>query len=295
MQLGKKSKATDIYEKVRGDFGHEAEETRPVSHAATSSVLAGDKTSLPHVPPATDREPIHITVFETISAKLSREGALKSFEIKGDLKLRISDPSFTKIKLELTANPTHGAQFRTHPNVDKALFTKEKAIQPKDTSKPFPVYNSIGVLRWRVAGSDDTEILPITFTVWVNRGSETTSVTVEYELTGSDSLQDVIVTIPFGTVEPIVTSFDATYEVTGDSIDWNIGFVDDSNPSGSFEFESSDSNGDENEFFPMSVRFSKPTPSVDVSVLAVSLLEMEGELVNFSKDIKSIAEGYLIE
>src|SRR5438034_1892252 len=125
MQLGKKSKTTDIYEKVRGDFGHEAEETRQVSHAPTSSVPAGDKTSLPHVPPATDREPIHIAVSETISAKLSREGALKSFEIKGDLKLRISDPSFTKIKLELTANPSHGAQFRTHPNVDKALFAKE--------------------------------------------------------------------------------------------------------------------------------------------------------------------------
>jgi len=295
MQLGKKSKTTDIYEKVRGDFGHEAEKTPLVSAPPTSSVPAADKTSSPHVPPATDRDPIHVTVSETISAKLSREGALKSFEVKGDLQLRISDPSFTKIKLDLTANPTHGAQFRTHPNVDKALFTNEKAIQLKDTSKRFPVNNSIGVLRWRVAGSDNTDILPITFTVWVNRGSESTTVTVEYELTGSDIIEDVIVTIPFGAVEPTVTSFDAIYEVTGDSIDWNIGHVGNSNPSGSFEFESSDSNGDENEFFPMSVKFNKSTPFVEVAVLAVSLLEMGGEDVSFSKDVRSIADGYLIE
>ncbi|KMU80973.1 coatomer subunit delta [Coccidioides immitis RMSCC 3703] len=209
--------------------------------------------------------------------------------------LRISDQSFTKLKLDLKANPTHGAQYRTHPNVDKALFTNSKTIQLKDTSKRFPANNSIGVLRWRVASSDDADLLPITFTAWINKGSDSTTVTVEYELSGSESLKDVVVTIPFQTVEPSISSFDAVYEVTGDSIDWNIGNVDDSNNSGSFEFESNNPDGDENEFFPMTVRFNKPSPFVDVDVLGVSLVEMEGEGVNFSKDVKCIAEGYMIE
>lgn len=292
MQLGKKSKATDIYEKVRGDLGPEEEESSPL--------VTETSTPVPEAPSArqsltADREPIHVTIAETISATLTREGALKAFEVKGDLQLRITDPSFTKLRLDLQANPTHGAQFRTHPNVDKALFTSSSAIQLKDTSKRFPANNSIGVLRWRVASSaDNAEILPITFTVWVNKGSDSTTVTVEYELTGSDSLRDVVVTIPYGTTEPAVSSFDAVYEVSGDSIDWNLGIVDESNPSGSFEFEST-GDGDENEFFPMNVRFSKSQPFVDVDVLDVSLLEMEGESAGFSKDIRSVAENFLIE
>lgn len=292
MQLGKKSKATDIYEKVRGDLGPEVEESSPLVGSEVS-------TPMPEVPSAreslaVDREPVNITIAETISATLTREGALKSFEVKGDLQLRITDPSFTKLRLDLKANPTHGAQFRTHPNVDKALFTSSSTIQLKDTSKRFPANNAIGVLRWRVASSaDNAEVLPITFTVWVNKGSDSTTVTVEYELTGSDSLQDVVVTIPYGETEPAVSSFDAVYEVSGDSLDWNLGAVDEANPSGSFEFESTDA--DEDVFFPMSVRFTKSQPFVDVDVLDVALLEMEGESTAYSKDVRSVAENFLIQ
>jgi hypothetical protein len=293
MQLGKKSKATDIYEKVRGDLGPGIEESSPLVTPQASTPVqepASARESL-----TADRESIHVTIAETISATLTREGALKSFEVKGDLQLRITDPAFTKLRLDLRANPTQGAQFRTHPNVDKALFTSTSAIQLKDTTKRFPANNAIGVLRWRVASSaDNAEILPITFTVWVNKGSDTTTVTVEYELTGTDSLRDVVVTIPYGASEPAVASFDAVYEVSGDSLDWNLGVVDESNPSGSFEFEST-GDGDENEFFPMSVRFTKTQPFVDVDVLDASLLEMEGESAGFSKDIRSVAENFLIE
>ncbi|KAJ5676704.1 Clathrin adaptor mu subunit C-terminal [Penicillium maclennaniae] len=291
MQLGKKSKATDIYEKVRGDLGPELEESSPLVTETSTPVqeIASARQSL-----TSDRDPVQVTIAETISATLTREGALKSFEVKGDLQLRITDPAFTKLRLDLQAVPTHGAQFRTHPNVDKALFTSTSAIQLKDTSKRFPANNAIGVLRWRVASSaDNADILPITFTVWVNKGSDSTTVTVEYELTGSDSLRDVVVTIPYGSEEPAVSSFDAVYEVSGDSIDWNLGAVDESNPSGSFEFESTD--GDEDQFFPMNVRFTKTQPFVDVDVLSASLLEMDGEGTSFSKDVRSVAENYLIE
>ncbi|KAF7117377.1 hypothetical protein CNMCM5793_006279 [Aspergillus hiratsukae] len=294
MQLGKKSKTTDIYEKVRGDLGPEAEESSPLVTPQISTPV--EKAPSARASLSADREPIHITIAETISAKLTREGAMKSFEVKGDLQLRITDPSFTKVKLDLLANPTHGAQFRTHPNVDKAVFTNTSAIQLKDLTKRFPANNSIGVLRWRVAssGSENADILPITFTVWVNKGSDSTTVTVEYELTGSDTLRDVVVSVPFGATEPTVSSFDAVYEVSGDSLDWNIGTVDETNASGSFEFESA-GDGDENEFFPMNVRFSKANPFVEVDVTDVSLLEMEGESTGFSKDVRSIAEGYVIE
>jgi coatomer subunit delta len=267
MQLGKKSKTTDMFERVRGDLGPEAEESAPlVSQSSVAPELPSARDST-----AIDREPIHITVAEQIIARLSREGTLKSFEVKGDLQLRVSDPSLTKVKLDLIAEASHGAQFKTHPNVDRALFNSSKAIQTKDPSRGFPPNISVGVLRWNFkAKSDDSEILPITFTVWVNRGSgDSYSITVEYELTGGDALKDVAVTIPFSTTEPHVSSFDANYEVAGDSLEWTIGNVDEENSSGAFEFEAQAD--DENEFFPMSVRFAKTTPfmGVDVSILAV--------------------------
>ena len=265
MQLGKKSKTTDMFEKVRGDLGTAAEESAPlVSHSQPAA--QADKAPSARVSTSLDREAIHVTIAESITARLSREGSMNSFSVKGDLQLRIADSSLTKVKLDLTANATHNAQFRTHPNVDKALFNNAKAVQLKDPSKGFPANQSVGVLRWSASAAADTpNVLPITFTVWVNKGSdESWNVMVEYELTGNDSLRDVSVTIPYATSEPAVSSFDAVYEVSGDSLDWTIGSVDASNSSGAFEFEAQAE--DEGGFFPMSVRFGKSKPFVDVDV-----------------------------
>ncbi len=263
MQLGKKSKTTDMLDRVREDLGVSSEESAPLVSNSKPTVSA---PKLPEARTSLDRDAIHVAINETISAKLSREGTLNSFNVKGDIHLRVSDSSLTSLKLGLIANATNGAQFRTHPNVDKAIFTNSKVIQLKDTSRGFPVNNAVGVLRWSVSAPAETpDVLPITFTVWVNKGSDDTyTVTVEYELTGGDSLSDVVVTIPFSTSEPVVSSFDAVYEVSGDSISWNIGPVDESSSSGSFEFEAQAE--DDSEFFPMKVKFMKSKPFVDVDV-----------------------------
>lgn len=265
MQLGKKSKTTDMFERVRGDLGAEAEEPASAPLVPNNPTQAPAEQA-PRASTSLDRDAIHVTIAETINAKLSREGSLNSLEIKGDLQLKISDATLTKVKLDLVANASHGVQFRTHPNVDKGVFNSSKAVQMSNLSKGFPVNNSVGVLRWRATPKvDDTSALPITFTVWVNRGSDDTyNITVEYELTGGDSLKDVIVTMPFATSEPAVSSHDAQYSVTGDSLEWNIGQVDEDNATGSFEFEAEA--GDENEFFPMAVKFGKTKPFIDVDV-----------------------------
>ncbi|KXH30891.1 adaptor complexes medium subunit family protein [Colletotrichum simmondsii] len=290
MQLGKKSKTTDMFERVRGEMGAEVDDTPLVT---PTPAHVPEPAAESRVSSTLDRDAIHIVVNEAISAKLSREGALNSLAISGDLNLRISDPSLTKVKLNLTANASHGAQFRTHPNVDKNLFNSSKTIQMSNTARGFPTNQSVGVLRWRAtAKADDTSACPITFTVWINKDADKYNMTVEYELTGGDTLKDVSVIIPYQASEPVVSSFDASYEVSGDSLEWNIGTVSDENPSGSFEFEAE--TNDENDFFPMTVRFSKTSPFIDVDVTTVSLIE-EDEEVTFSKEIKSHADNFLIE
>ena len=265
MQLGKKSKTTNMYEQVRGDLGPEADVSTPLVPTPTTTAPAA---SAPVRPSAShDREAIHITIAESISARLSREGSLESFEVKGDLQLRISDPSLTQIKLNLAIGDSRGAQLTAHPKVDKNVFKNQRVIQLADTSRGgFPSNNPIGVMRWKASPkAGDVSDAPITFTVWVNdAGGNTWNVTVEYEWTGGDPLKDVVVTIPYQTSEPAVSSFDAVYEVSGDSLDWNIGAVDDDNATGSFEFEAQAES--DSEFFPMSARFTKTKPYVDIDV-----------------------------
>ncbi|KAK6429222.1 coatomer subunit delta [Oleoguttula sp. CCFEE 5521] len=292
MQLGKKTKNTSMFDQVRSDMGPEAEANTPLAGVPAPTVQ-------PSLPPASrpaassDKEPIQITIAETLSAKFSREGALESFEVKGDLQLRISDPSLTQVKLSLSVGDTKNAQLNAHPKVDKAVFKSENAVQLTDTSKGFPANNSIQVVRWRLSAKpDDVPDPPIKFTVWTSELSANTySITVEYELTGGAPLKDVTVSIPYTTSEPSVTSFDAIYEVSGDSIDWTIGDIDDSNASGSFEFEASA--GSEADFFPMAVRFAMGRPWVEVDVGSVELIG-GGEEVGFGKDVKCVADGYLI-
>ncbi|RYN44097.1 Coatomer subunit delta [Alternaria arborescens] len=289
MQLGKKNKTNNMYEQVTGEQAPAEEEPlvapKPSAPAAVAPASARQSTS-------TDREAVHITTNETISARLDREGLLKSFEVKGEMQLKITDPSFTQVKLDLATGDTRGAQLMTHPKVDKTVFRNDKVIQLADTSKGFPSNMGIGVMKWKLAPRpDDISDPPITFRVWVEDSGNMYNITVEYELTGGDSLKDVTVTIPYQTDEPNVSSFDAVYEVSGDSIEWNIGAVDEANSSGSFEFEAQA--GSDSEFFPMNVRFSKATPFVDVDVSSVTLLAM-GQDISFSKDVKSVAENYII-
>jgi hypothetical protein len=185
--------------------------------------------------------------------------------VKGEMQLKITDASFTQVKLDLATGDTRGAQLMTHPKVDKTVFRNDKVIQLADTSKGFPSNMGIGVMKWKLAPRpDDISDPPITFRVWVEDSGNMYNITVEYELTGGDSLKDVTVTIPYQTDEPNVSSFDAVYEVSGDSIEWNIGAVDEANSSSSFEFEAQA--GSDSEFFPMNIRFSKSTPFVDVDV-----------------------------
>lgn len=266
MQLGKKSKTTDMFERVRGEMGAEIDDSPLVTPApAAPSQVAEHRAST-----TMDRDAIHIIVNESITANLSREGAVNSISVNGDLTLRISDPSLTRIQLGLTANASHGVQFRTHPKVDRNTFNKSKIIQMANTGQGFPVNNSVGVLRWRATPkADDTSACPITFTVWINKDSDKYNMTVEYELTGGDALKDVSVLIPYQAAEPVVSSFDATYDLMGDMLEWTIGSVDDENASGSFEFEAEAN--DENDFFPMTVRFHKTSPYVDVDVRSLVL------------------------
>ena len=51
--------------------------------------------------------------------------------------------------------------FKTHPNVDKKLFTSESVIGLKNPDKSFPINNDVGVLKWRLQTTDEA-LIPLT-------------------------------------------------------------------------------------------------------------------------------------
>jgi coatomer subunit delta len=88
-----------------------------------------------------------------------REGGLKSMELKGDMNLQITDSSQAQIKIVLNSPSVDfgsDLQFKQHPKVAK--FGEERVIALADSSKKFPVGQSIAVLRWRYAGKDESYV-----------------------------------------------------------------------------------------------------------------------------------------
>ena len=90
-----------------------------------------------------------------------REGGVNSLEVKGDMSLHVSDDTLARIRLSVAPPPSGvGAevQFKQNPNLAKVQAQKERVVALKDPSRPFPVNQPLGVLKWRYSGKDETYV-----------------------------------------------------------------------------------------------------------------------------------------
>ena len=81
--------------------------------------------------------------------------------LKGEMLLQVSDAADAKIKLLLAPFESELAselQFKQHPNVAKFGPSGDRIIALKDPSKSFPVNMSLGVLKWRYDGKDESYV-----------------------------------------------------------------------------------------------------------------------------------------
>jgi coatomer subunit delta len=83
-------------------------------------------------------------------------------EFKGVMNLQISDAAFAHLRLTLPPPSTdfggNTLQFNQHPNVAKFVPGQERVVALKDPSRAFPVGQSLTVLRWRYAGTDESNV-----------------------------------------------------------------------------------------------------------------------------------------
>jgi hypothetical protein len=108
---------------------------------------------------------IQLTVDEKVVVSMNRDGGLESMEVKGDLTLLITEPGMGKVTLPLRMGENPGFQFKTHPNINKQLFSAESTLGLKDPSKAFPTGSALGVLKWRLATTEES-LVPLLINCW---------------------------------------------------------------------------------------------------------------------------------
>ena len=93
---------------------------------------------------------------------LLRDGGVQSIELKGDMNLQVTDPAQAHLQITLASPSTDfggsSLQFKQHPHVAKFIPGKPRVVALKDSSRPFPVGQSLAVLKWRYAGTDESNV-----------------------------------------------------------------------------------------------------------------------------------------
>ncbi|CAN6669612.1 coatomer subunit delta [Trichomonascus vanleenenianus] len=290
LQLGKKK--TGGLDALRSEVG----EASPLMSAPAPRAAQAPPRAAPAAPTV---EGIEVSVVEQLSITLSRDGSVKSSDVKGNLQLHVGDPSLARIKL-LSNVKGPDSLYKTHPNVDKAEFGRSRAIGLKDASRPFPA-TQVSVLRWKLHGDADNDTyVPILFSCWLNRTDKSFfEVTIEYELNSkfTEPLKDVRVHIPLPTNNAHVTDPTLLWEQYDEHIVWTIPEVQPGGDStGSFSFTAEADL--EEEFFPMQVAFEVTDAlstfgGVDVEDV-VSAGDGE-ESMPFKKTVSIVTEKYIIE
>lgn len=286
MQLGKSQRTNQFLESLKAEGEVIVEDVQPVVGQSRSSV-----------PLATD--PITITVEEKLTVVLKRDGGLNNLELQGTLALQIlqKEDGFIQVQIETGAN--NGFQFKTHPNINKELFSNENLLGLKDPSRPFPAGPTgdalgVGLLKWRMQSADEA-LVPLSINCWPSISGGETFVNIEYEASKMFELQNVVISIPLPALRdpPTVNQVDGDwrYDSRRSVLEWTLLLIDNSNSSGSMEFVVPKS--DPSTFFPIDVGFTAARTFCDVKVTNV-LPTKGGPSPKFAYRTQMITENYQV-
>ncbi|KAF5296052.1 hypothetical protein FQA39_LY12674 [Lamprigera yunnana] len=224
-----------------------------------------------------DIDGVHLKQEEKLIIKMGRDGGVQQFELLGLITLHIGDEKWGRIRVQLKNQDQHSVQLQTHPNVDKELFKLRSQIGLKQPNKPFPLHTDVGVLKWRLQGTDEN-LVPLLINCWPSEvGDGSCDVNIEYELTHLDlELVDVNISIPLPIgCNPLVGECDGTYthEAKRNQLIWSLPIIDASNKTGSFEFSAP--RATPNDFFPLNVVFNSKSTYAQIKITEVLLVDDE--------------------
>ncbi|XP_059653590.1 coatomer subunit delta-like isoform X2 [Cornus florida] len=287
MQLGKTQRTNQFLESLKAEGEVILEDVRPSASQSTQSRSAA--------PPPTD--PVTLTVEEKLNVILKRDGGVNNFDVQGTLSLQIlnQEDGLIQVQIETRGNPD--ILFKTHPNINKELFSNENILGLKDPSRPFPTGQSgegVGLLKWRMQSVDES-VVPLTINCWPSVSGNETYVSIEYEASSMFELQNVVILVPLPALReaPSVRQIDGEwrYDSRNSILEWSILLIDNSNRSGSMEFVVPPA--DSSTFFPISVRFSAANTFSDLKVANILPLR-GGPSPKFSQRTLLSTENYQV-
>ena len=282
MQLGKgKLGRRDILESLKA----EGEVLEDISSGAAAAAA-------PHPPPS---EPVFITVEEKVTVALNKDGGLEGMEVTGAMSLTVAPDIDACVRVQLSGEPLPGYQFKTHPNIDKALFGESNALGLKDPARSFPSGAPLGVLKWRYQTVEESQV-PITINCWPSVSGGQSYVNIEYESNAQFDLQDVQIAVPLPALgaAPVVNSCDGDwkFDARKSAWIWTIELIDKDNSEGSAEFIVPAT--DASAFFPITVSFKAPRTLCDIKVEGVFGAQ-DGQPVKYGTSTSLITDSYTIE
>ncbi|KAH7545996.1 hypothetical protein FEM48_Zijuj01G0154100 [Ziziphus jujuba var. spinosa] len=249
MQLGKSQRTNQFLESLKAEGEVILEDVQPKARQSRSAA-----------PPLTD--PVTLIVEEKLNVTLKRDGGVSNFDVQGTLSLQILNQEDAHIQVQIETGGNPGILFKTHPNMNKELFSNENILGLKDPSRPFPTGQTgdaagVGLLKWRMQSTNEA-MVPLTINCWPSVSGSETYVSIEYEASAMFDLRNVVVSVPLPALReaPNVRQIDGEwrYNSRNSIFEWAILLIDDSNRSGSVELVVPAA--DSSVFFPISVQFS---------------------------------------
>ena len=222
------------------------------------------------VVPQQTQHPVMLALSERVSARVTREGTVEAFDIKGSLTLTAADDEAALCSVQLAVSGGEAFSFMTHPKVNKSVYDQSQLLQLKDTNKGFPSARPVGILRWTHSSASD-DLMPLKINCWPEEESRgQMNVSIEYSMDQALTLQNVRIHIPLCTSEPpnvIHVDGSHSHDSKEGMLVWEIDMIDSSNSTGSMEFSIAQRDADA--FFPINVDFASPDMYCNTEVTSV--------------------------
>jgi len=282
MVLGKSGSTNKFLEAMKAEG--ELVDNTPHQKAAPAAAVAA------FVP----TENVSIAVEEKLHVTLKKDGGLESMEVQGTMALEVANEDDAYLRVHIESGANKGFQFKTHPNIDKGMHTRENILCLKDPNRPFPTGSPLGVLKWRMQTSDES-MVPLSINCWPSTSGDESYVSIEYEATSDFDLQNVVISVPLPNLRdpPTINQVDGDfqYDPRRNALDWSIDLIDNTNRSGSLEFVVPATDADM--FFPIEIVFNSKSTFCDVKVVSVNNVE-DDSAVKYAYTTDMVVGQYVV-
>lgn len=109
--------------------------------------------------------------------------------------MQVHSEEATQVVVSLAQVDHSEFQFKTHPNINKSMFTSDSVLTLKNPDRPFPIGTALSILKWRWSSREESKV-PLVINSWPSPSGDETYVNMDYEVNGKYELREVVISIP---------------------------------------------------------------------------------------------------